>query len=165
MTPQQFIAYAKDEFKPGPTLCRLVPKDKLDWKPRENVFTFRELLHHLTSRTGIYGIVTGDWSPEKCWADAYDPKTVTPDIAVKRLGHAVDEIEKLLAGVKQVDWETKVVTLPWGMKGTMEVICHGLIIAHFLNHKMQLFLYLKLIGLPVGTDTLYRGTPPGQGTA
>jgi hypothetical protein len=26
---------------------------------------------------------------------------------------------------------------------------------HFNNHKMQLFTYLKLLGLPVNTQTLY----------
>jgi hypothetical protein len=26
---------------------------------------------------------------------------------------------------------------------------------HFINHKMQLFTYLKLLGLPVNTETLY----------
>jgi len=26
---------------------------------------------------------------------------------------------------------------------------------HFTNHKMQLFTYLKLLGLPVNTETLY----------
>jgi hypothetical protein len=28
---------------------------------------------------------------------------------------------------------------------------------HFTNHKMQLFTYLKLLGLPVNTGTLYSG--------
>ena len=28
---------------------------------------------------------------------------------------------------------------------------------HFTNHKMQLFTYLKLLGLPVNTETLYGG--------
>jgi len=28
-------------------------------------------------------------------------------------------------------------------------------LGHFDNHKMQLFIYLKLLGLPVNTETLY----------
>jgi hypothetical protein len=28
---------------------------------------------------------------------------------------------------------------------------------HFTNHKMQLFTYLKLLGFPVDTGTLYFG--------
>jgi hypothetical protein len=28
---------------------------------------------------------------------------------------------------------------------------------HFVNHKMQLFTYLKLLGFPVNTETLYIG--------
>ena len=28
-------------------------------------------------------------------------------------------------------------------------------LGHFYNHKMQLFTYLKLLGLPVNTESLY----------
>jgi len=28
---------------------------------------------------------------------------------------------------------------------------------HFVHHKMQLFTYLKLLGFPVNTETLYMG--------
>jgi len=28
-------------------------------------------------------------------------------------------------------------------------------LGHFNNHKMQLFTYLKLLGLPVNTESLY----------
>jgi hypothetical protein len=35
---------------------------------------------------------------------------------------------------------------------------------HLINHKYQLFLYLKLLGLPVSSRDLYhwRGAPVGQ---
>jgi hypothetical protein len=32
---------------------------------------------------------------------------------------------------------------------------------HFTNHKMQLFTYLKLLGLSVDTGTLYSGESMG----
>ncbi|HEV3038281.1 MAG TPA: hypothetical protein VHA33_10940 [Candidatus Angelobacter sp.] len=35
---------------------------------------------------------------------------------------------------------------------------------HLMNHKYQLFFYLKLLGIPAGTQDLYklRGAPGGM---
>jgi|GEM_PF-805563 len=164
MTPKAFIAYAEQEFKPAFTMFGLIPKDKLTWAPQDNMFPMYALISHLSARTGVYGIVKGDWSPEKCWADGDDPKSITPEKAGERLRRALDEVKTLLSGVRQKDWETKEVVTPWGDKGTMEVMSHGLIVGHFLHHKMQLFIYLKLLGLPVDTGVLYLGLPPGKVT-
>jgi hypothetical protein len=46
--------------------------------------------------------------------------------------------------------------VPWGWKGKFELLAVGFL-GHFNNHKMQLFIYLKLLGLPVNTETLYGG--------
>jgi len=162
MTPQQFVAYVEGEFKPAPMLFSLIPNDKLDWRPKENMFTIRALIHHLSGRTGVYGIVKGDWSPEKCWADADKPEKTTPELATKRLERALEEARTLLGRVNKPDWDSKQVETPWGEKGTMEAVALGLIVNHFLHHKMQLFLYLKLLGVPVDTGVLYMGLPPGK---
>jgi hypothetical protein len=49
-----------------------------------------------------------------------------------------------------------VVSTPWGWSGKLERML-VLFREHFTNHKMQLFTYLKLLGLPVNTETLYGG--------
>ena len=53
-----------------------------------------------------------------------------------------------------MDFTNKVVSAPWGVSAKLERMAIGFL-GHFNNHKMQLFTYLKLLGLPVNTQTLY----------
>jgi hypothetical protein len=61
-----------------------------------------------------------------------------------------------LASVSEDEFSNKIITVPWGWKSKMEKMALDLR-EHFTNHKMQLFTYLKLLGLPVNTETLYMG--------
>ncbi len=54
------------------------------------------------------------------------------------------------------DFANKVVSVPWGWQSKMEQMALDFR-EHFIHHKMQLFTYLKLLGLPVNTSTLYFG--------
>ena len=47
----------------------------------------------------------------------------------------------------------RTVSPPWAST-KLERMASGFL-GHFNNHKMQLFTYLKLLGLPVDTQTLY----------
>jgi len=76
---------------------------------------------------------------------------------------ALDKLEKdktilgeFLATISEEDFTNKEVSTPWGMHGKMERMAISFR-EHFTNHKMQLFTYLKLLGLPVDTGTLYFG--------
>jgi hypothetical protein len=69
----------------------------------------------------------------------------------KDLNDAIDFIEN---EISDEDFFSKVVSAPWGFKGeTWKAVLMAN--SHLLNHKMQLHLYLKLLGLPVNTQTLY----------
>ena len=63
-------------------------------------------------------------------------------------------LRQVLDGLSEEDFANKVVSVPWGWNCKMERMAIGFL-GHFLNHKMQLFTYLKLLGLPVNTETLY----------
>jgi len=63
-------------------------------------------------------------------------------------------LRQVLDGLSEEDFTNKVVSAPWGMRAKMERMAIGFL-GHFTNHKMQLFTYLKLLGLPVNTQTLY----------
>jgi hypothetical protein len=61
-----------------------------------------------------------------------------------------------LEGISEEDFTNRVVSVPWGWKAKFEIMSVAFL-GHFNNHKMQLFTYLKLLGLPVNTETLYGG--------
>jgi len=69
----------------------------------------------------------------------------------KDLNDAIDFIEK---DISEEDFFSKVVSAPWGFKGEIR---KAVLMAkdHLVNHKMQLHIYLKLLGQPVNTQTLY----------
>ncbi|MGH7407028.1 MAG: hypothetical protein ACREKF_03360, partial [Candidatus Methylomirabilales bacterium] len=57
------------------------------------------------------------------------------------------------------DWDARMVRLPWGKPTPLSRVSVDLA-GHWLNHKMQLFFYLKMLGHPVNTMTLYMGEAP-----
>jgi hypothetical protein len=63
-------------------------------------------------------------------------------------------LRQVLDGLSEEDFTSKVVSVPWGMTAKVERMAISFL-EHFTNHKMQLFTYLKLLGLPVNTETLY----------
>lgn len=69
----------------------------------------------------------------------------------KDLKDAVDNIENELS---DEDFLNKEITAPWGFRGE---IWKTVVFAkeHQDHHKMQLHLYMKQLGLPVNTATLY----------
>ena len=106
--------------------------------------------------------VTGEWpsSGEEETAEAMKLENLpscTKEEALSGLEKDLQEgINYIQDAISEEDFFNKVVTAPWGYEGR---ICDAVVLTrdHFLNHKMQMFLYLKLLGLPVNTTTLYGG--------
>jgi hypothetical protein len=65
-----------------------------------------------------------------------------------------DAIAFVESEVSDEDFFSKVVSAPWGFQGE---IWKAVLMAkdHQVSHKMLLHTYLKLLGLPVHTGTLY----------
>jgi hypothetical protein len=78
----------------------------------------------------------------------------SPQEALDKLEQDKKILRQVLDGLSEEDFTNKVVSAPWGMRAKMERMAIGFL-GHFTNHKMQLFTYLKLLGLPVNTQTLY----------
>jgi len=80
--------------------------------------------------------------------------------ALSRLEKDKTVLREFLDSLSEEDFTHKVVSAPWGMGGKMERMAIAFL-EHFTNHKMQLFTYLKLLGFPVDTATLYFGESAG----
>jgi hypothetical protein len=46
---EEFYQYALDCFRPAETMLKMVPADKLDWKPGPSFMTLGQLIYHLSS--------------------------------------------------------------------------------------------------------------------
>lgn len=153
-------------------LFDLVEDEALGWKPESghNWMTTGQLLHHIASGTGggFKGFVTGDWGlPEGMDLSEMSPDEMLPPAeAMPAVGSVAEAKEMLaadralalevLAGVSEQELTDKVFAAPWAPDMPLNLGRHLLhTIRHTLQHKGQLFYYLKLQGKPVNTGHLW----------
>ena len=153
-------------------LFRKVNDSELNWKPAtgKNWMTMGQLLMHCANYgygKGVQGFIRGDWGP----APEEEPgdQDVNHHLPLAEDLPSVDHIEeaikilkddKALATscineVEEADWLSKKIIAPWGV---LEVTLFQQILnmlAHLVQHKGQLFYYLKLKGKDVNTADLW----------
>jgi hypothetical protein len=159
MTKNEFYDVVMGSVRPAEKLIGMVPSDKLAWKPGPTFMSLGQLICHLSDGLGggLEMLVTGKWPPPEEMESGMKLENM-PSCGVQE---ALDKLAKdtvilraTLDGISEADFTNRVVSVPWGWKAKMEIMGVSFL-GHFDNHKMQLFTYLKLLGLPVNTETLY----------
>ena len=159
MTKSEFYKVAMESVRPAEKLIGMVPADKLDWKPGPTFMSLGQLVCHLSDGLGggFEMLLSGKWPPSEEMEAGMKLENM-PSCGVQ---DALDKLEKdkkilrtALDSISEADFTSRVVSVPWGWKAKLEIISISFL-GHFNNHKMQLFTYLKLVGLPVNTETLY----------
>jgi len=161
MTKNEFYDVVVETYRPAAKLMSMVPADKLSWKPGPTFMDLGQLIYHLSLGLGasMELLLSGKW-PSMQEMEAEMKLENLPSCTVQE---ALDKLEKdkevlraALDGMSEADFANQIVSVPWGWKGKIERMAISFL-EHFTNHKMQLFTYLKLLGLPVNTETLYFG--------
>ena len=158
MKKDEFYEYSLATFRPAESLLKMVPADKLDWKPGPTFMTIGQLICHLSTGIGteLRMLINNSWpKPEEMSAQGQMPSCSVQE-ALANLEKDKTTLREVLSSVTENDFATKIVSTPWGFKGNLEKMSLDFR-EHFVNHKMQLFTYLKLLGYPVNTQTLYMG--------
>ncbi len=163
MNTEGLAQYADQVYKATIGLMKMVPENKLDWRPSDenNWMTVGQLLEHLTCSTGLCmkGFITGEW-PEIPEGEMLPPAEKLP--ASPSVADAVEKTEAdrkltagLLAELSDDDFDNRIVTAPWDP--TEQPLWNQLfmMVEHQINHKASLFAYLKLLGVEVNTGHLY----------
>jgi len=166
VTKNDFYECVMEAYRPAEALIRMVPADKLEWRPGAKFMSLGQLICHLGDGMGaeMRCLFTGQWPytmeqmGEMMKLENYPSCTVAE--AWKKLEKDKTVLREFLGSISEEDFTNKVVSTPWGMGGKMERMAISFR-EHFTNHKMQLFTYLKLLGLPVDTGTLYFGQSAG----
>jgi len=158
---EDFYQYVMDSFRPTESLIKMIPVDKLDYKPAPDFMSMGQLICHLCDGVGdaLRMTITGDWpKPEEMEESMKQGNIPSCDVqeALSKLEKDKTALSETLAGVTEEDFQNKIVTVPWGWEAKMDMMALQFL-SHFHHHKMQLFTYLKLLGLPVNTTTLYFG--------
>jgi hypothetical protein len=161
MTKEDFYQSVLDAYRPAESLIRMVPGDKLDWKPGPTFMSLGQLICHLSEGIGgaVNMLLTGGWPA----LEEMEKSMRLENIPSCSIEEALSGLEKdkavlqgILSGISEEDFLQRPVSVPWGVQAKLERMTLDFR-EHFTNHKMQLFTYLKLLGLPVNTSTLYFG--------
>lgn len=168
---QILLEEAETAYTVTEKLFHKVSDDELSWKPTtgRNWMTVGQLLMHCASfgcGKALRGFVEGDWGPpEPGGSDNIASSQLPPAEALPSVD-SVEQAFKLLAEdkilamhcideVEECDLLSKKMTAPWGGPEVSMFQQLLLMVAHLVQHKGQLFYYLKLMGRDVGTVDLW----------
>jgi len=159
MTKDEFCEMVLQSFKPAEKLIGMVPADKLDWRPGPTFMSIGQVVFHLSDGVGagLGMLLAGAWpSMEEMEAGMKLENMPACGVqeALGRLEKDKAALRAALDGISEEDFTNREMSVPWGWKAKLEIMSLNFL-GHFNNHKMQLFTYLKLLGLPVNTETLY----------
>ena len=159
MTKNEFYKVVMENYRPTEKLIGMVPGDKLNWRPGPTFMSAAQLVCHLSDGlgAGLEWLLGGKWPSMEEMGESMKLENLpscSPQEALDKLEKDKRILRQILDGMSEEDFTNKVVSAPWGMRAKMERMAIGFL-GHFTNHKMQLFTYLKLLGLPVNTQTLY----------
>jgi hypothetical protein len=159
MTKNEFYEIVMESVRPAQKLIGMVPADKLSWRPGPTFMSMGQVINHLSEGLGggLDMVLTGKW-PAMGEMEAAMKLENMPACGIQealdRLQKDSEILHRTLDGVSEADFTNRVVSVPWGWQTKLEIMAVHFL-GHFDNHKMQLFTYLKLLGLPVNTETLY----------
>jgi uncharacterized damage-inducible protein DinB len=158
---QDFIEMMQKTQAPLMNMVEMVPDDKLDWAPSEGFMTVGQVLKHLTENWCVVKMmVTNEWffSNMEEMAEAMKLENMPTCTKAEALSAMEQDLNNAMDHIKyeisEEDFLNKEVSAPWGFRGQ---IWKAVLIAkdHQVNHKMQLHIYMKQLGLPVNSETLY----------
>ncbi|MCI0707577.1 MAG: DinB family protein [Ignavibacteriae bacterium] len=162
MTIPQFLSYVDYLVKSTDHLFQQVPPDKIDWKPTETSFTAGQQMAHIVGAMGVYcgGFTKGEWGSatmrERFMMNRHTPSlNVEEACAQLKVQHA--EFIRRVNELSEEDFAAGEIFAPQFNGKVPRWRAALLFIEHHINHKAELFMYLKILGVKVHTGHLYRG--------
>ena len=130
-------------------LIRLVPAERLEWRPQVGDWTTADLIGHLLDCISGFCAVLVAAEPERL-AHFAKLREIPATIEIFR-----SHIEEGFALLTDADLARRVPTVFVAQGETILTLLLGNL-EHLINHKHQLFTYLKQMGVQVATPDLYR---------
>ena len=130
-------------------LSALVPDARQDWMPSPGAWSTRELVGHLLDCISGFCAVLAAAEPERL-AHFVKLREMPGTIEIYR-----SHIEEGFALLTDADLARRVPTVFVAQGEPVLTLFLGNL-EHLINHKHQLFTYLKQMGMPVATPDLYR---------
>ena len=141
-------------------LLTLIPDDQLEWRPLPNVMRVCDLLGHLLEcLAGFCATLYAIDRKRLAHFDRLRNLTVNQPCAMEEASERIrDYALSIREGFSFVSDDVLARRIPTVFAPEGEAVLTILLdnLEHLINHKHQLFLYLKLLGVNVGTKDLYK---------
>ena len=158
--PPLILAKIEEQIERADHLLARVPPDKAEWRPLPDSLRICDLLGHLLEcLAGFCATFYALDSLRLAHFLRLRELTVNHSCGIEeareRLRHYLSHIREGFDVVTDADLARLLPTVfvPDG-EAALTILLGNL--EHFINHKHQLFFYLKLLGVPVTTGDLYR---------
>ncbi|HYM12295.1 MAG TPA: DinB family protein [Bryobacterales bacterium] len=172
--PGLLLAKLREQVERTEHLLELIPPDQIDWRPELPAgapLRLSEVVGHLLECLAGFCAAFYAVHPERLshflrLRERQVNHRCGVDEARQRIEEYMRHIEQGFALTTDADLARPIPTafVPQG-EALLTVLLGNL--EHLINHKHQLFFYLKMLGVPVGTRDLYhwRGSEPKSGPA
>ena len=159
---EQLLKSIEDEIKIIKHLYGKIPEGKMEFKPAENTRTVIELLKYLTwcSVGTLKTFIDGDEdSPnyEMYKEFSENAKVMKPEDFEKRMNAQMESIKDLFNKFNDEDLLNKKVMMPYQDKITLGEAVINTSIKHLTAYRMQLYIYLKILGVEMNTVNCWFG--------
>jgi len=161
VTRKEYLKFIEGYYKAVRGLIKLTPKDKLNFKPMDGVMTVAQVLKHLASGLGAsLAMALADNWPQVPEGEMLPPTEKMPksNSVEEALKEIDDDWELLKAEFEKItdgEFIGNKVNVPW-MPFPMTILEYMMqAMEHVSNHRMQLFIWLKLSGEKLHTGHLY----------
>lgn len=154
------LAKIEEQIERADHLAALVPEDKIEWRPLADAFRVCDLLGHLLECLAGFCAVLYALEPERLVGFARLRKLEVNHCcgvqeARERMQDYRASIKEGFALLSDEDLARRLSTV-FDQSGEAAITLLLGNLEHLINHKHQLFFYLKMLGVTLTTADLYR---------
>jgi uncharacterized damage-inducible protein DinB len=155
MRKDNVIEYMRKQAEPIHYLISIAPEDKYEWSPADKMMNLGKLVAHLARCYAVIWMVLD--KVEKIPDEYMRWDALAREDALATFDRELAAALKAVSKVSEEDYLDSSIKTFWGAE---DKCCNVLmlLIDHAIHHKMQLFVYLKMLGFELGTQELYEGT-------
>jgi hypothetical protein len=158
--PELVLAKLREQVERTEHLLGLVPPERLEWSPEFPALRLSEVVGHLLECLAGFCATLYAVDPQRLahflrLRERPVNHRCGVDEALWRMREYMSHLEEGFALLTADDLARRIPTVfvPEG-EAVLTILLGNL--EHFINHKHQLFFYLKMLGVPVGTPDLYQ---------